>query len=289
MRSMSTKWPAIGRILAICALLWAPAGSEAGAQQPDRWYLSAGLGMDWASLMRQAGDNRDRTCYPDMDCRYLPNGMPEGYRWYYDLEPGTGLAFEFAFGRVFDHMRMELSAGQRKQNLDQRFVAITFLNGGSIREAVNDVRSNAMASIGDLTTRTYSLNGYYDFPIRYRGVTPYVGAGLGISSLVVSELHYSASYTGTQGPDDPPLASFNNMQEVDLSDLSLAKSLYAGADYFLGGGILLGLKLTYTGVGDLDDRSEYALHRMAGLTNETNVSRTDHWSVTATFRLLLPN
>ena len=178
-------------------------------------------------------------------------------------------------------------ATQRGNNLDQIFSGIAYLDGSPIIDAGNDIQSNSVASLGGLTTRMLSLNGYYDFPTAANRITPYLGAGLGLSFVKVTELHFRTNYTGTQRPSDPPLQSLNSRQDVDLSDTALAKHLYAGADYSLNNKTLLGLKLAYTLVGDIEDTSSYSMHPVDGLTNITQVSDISHRSLTVTLKYLL--
>ena len=276
---------AIRGILGVCIVLGAAGESTAGEPRRTGWYVGAGAGLNWSSSMKQVGHNQDTTCYPDFDCGHLPGGMPDGYRWRYDLESDVGTAFEVSIGYMSDRVRLELSAAQRKNDIDQKFSGIGYLDGTSIIDAGNDVQSNFMASIGDLTTRTLSLNAYYDFPTVANRITPYLGAGVGLSFVKVSNLRFSANYTGTQG-SGPPLQSFNGRQEADLSDTVLAKHLYAGGDYSWGNKTLLGLKLAYTQVSDIEDRSSYLVHPVSGLTNLTKISGMDHWSLMITLKYL---
>ena len=177
-----------------CGAYWGSAScsarrarAPAGEPQRSGWYVGAGVGANWSSDMEQMGHNRDTLCYPNDDCSHLPGGMPGGYRWRYDLEADTGVAFEAVIGYMFDSVRLELSASQRKNELDQKFSGSSYLDGTSIRDAGNDIRSNSMASIGALTTRTLSLNFYYDFPTVANRIIPYLGAGLGLSFVEVSK------------------------------------------------------------------------------------------------------
>lgn len=286
MRLSSAVFRAMWGILGVCIMLGASCGSAAGEPQRSGWYVGAGVGANWSSDMDQMGHNRDTLCYPNDDCSHLPGGMPGGYRWRYDLEADTGVAFEAVIGYMFDSVRLELSASQRNNELDQKFSGSSYLDGTSIRDAGNDIRSNSMASIGALTTRTLSLNLYYDFPTVANRIIPYLGAGLGLSFVEVSDLYYRSDYKGAQRPSDPPLQSFNSWQDTDLSDTALAKHLYAGADYSLSNKTLLGLKLAYTQVGDIEDRSSYIVHPVDGLTSLTEVSGMNHWSLMITFKYL---
>ena len=165
MRLSSVLLRAISGALGVCVALGASGESAAGEPRLSGWYVSAGVGANRSSSMEQVGHNRDTTCYPDEDCSLLPGGTPGGYRWRYDLDAGTGTAFEVLIGRNTGRARLELSAAQRKNDIDQKFTGITYLDGTLIQDAGNDIQSNATASVGDLTTRTLSLSAYYDFPL----------------------------------------------------------------------------------------------------------------------------
>ena len=101
--------------------LGASGKSAAGEPRRSGWYMGAGAGANWSSSMEQMGHNRETTCYPNDDCSHLPGGIPDGYRWRYDLEADTGVAFEAAIGFMFDGVRLELSASQRNNDLEQKF------------------------------------------------------------------------------------------------------------------------------------------------------------------------
>lgn len=271
-------------VLGACSVLGAAGDSAAGEPRRTGWYVGGGVGADWPSTMKQVGHNRDTLCYPDNDCSHLPGGMPSGYRWRYKLEPDAGVAFEAAVGRMFGPWRVELSAAQRTSDIDQKLSGIGYLDGKPIRSAGNDIRSNAMASIDDLMTRTLSLSLYYDFPRVADCITPYLGGGLGVAFVELSDLRFHTDYTGTRRPSDLPLPSLASRQDVDLSDIVLAKHLYAGADYSLTDKTLLGLKLAYTWVDDIEDRSGYSSHPVEGLTSLTKISGMDHWTLMVTVK-----
>ena len=271
---------------AVLGLLVLGTASGGMAGEPVAWYVSAGAGANWASDAKQSGRNRDTTCYPDHDCNHLPGGTPSGYRWRYDLDIDPGTALEVAVGVRFDDIRLELSASQRKNDANQESPRISYLDGTVIKSAGNGIKSNPEVSVGDLTTRTLSVNAYYDFPAIAHRITPYLGAGLGLSFVEVSRLQYRSNYTDAQGASSPSLRSFNGRQDVDLSDTALAKHLYAGADYGLSDKTLLGLKLAYTHVGSIEDRDSYLEHKVDALTSVTKISSTEHWSVMITLKYL---
>ena len=274
------KLRAIGAALAICAVLGAAGQSTAGEPKRSAWYVSAGIGMNWTSGMKQTGWNRDTICYPENDCGHV-GGAPEGYRWFYDLDSDRGTAFEISIGRMFDNARLELSAAQRNNNVEQKFTGITYLDGSAI---VSDPGSNytsaATVAVDDLTTRTLSLNVYYDFPLPASRLVPYLGAGLGFSLVELSGLYFHIQYSCKDPASDCDRPEqYNSRQDVDLTDTVLSKHLYAGVDYRLDDRFLVGLKLSYSLVDDLEDRSSYSEHPVPGLTNLTEISGMNHWSL----------
>ena len=248
-------------ILALCSV------SDVAAWNESRsgWYIGGDIGSNRASDMDQEGWNRETTCYPTDAC-FDADPVPAipGYRWRYDIDAAPGAAFELLAGRIFNRTRLELSLARRKNNTDQMFRGITYYDGtpGEKRRG-STVASNARNSIDNLTVHTLALNAYYDFPDVYRGISPYVGLGLGPAFVKVSGVHFSTHYEDTSGNAqayDPPLSFYDSRQEADLRDTVLAGHLHAGADCNLKDRILLGLKLTYSMVGDIASAGGYSVH-----------------------------
>ena len=244
------------------------------------WYLAAGAGVTGASGLEQAGRNRDTTCYPDDDCGHLPGGAPAGYRWFYNLHANRGTAAEIAVGRRFGPLRLEVSVAQRRSGIEQEFTGITYLDGSRLMPAAeSDYESASAGSVDDLTTRTLSLNVYRDVSLGLSRITPYVGAGLGVSSVALSGLYYESRYRCRPNiPCDNP-GQYDGRQDVDVSDTVPSGHLHVGADIGLGDRLLLGLKLTYSVIGDMEDRGAYAFHRVPGLTSVTAISGIRQWSL----------
>lgn len=288
MRASRKKLCAIIAALAICVILGAAGASAAQEARPSGWYVGAGAGVNKASTMKQAGWNRDDICYPEDDCGHLAGGAPEGYRWYYDLETDDGAVFEVSVGRTLGAFRLELALAQRKNDLEQKFTDITYLDGSRSRRAQNsNYQSEARASVDDLTTRTLSLNAYYDFSIAGSRFTPYVGIGAGVSFLELSGLYYESWYSCRNPAADCEMPErYNSRQYEDISDTVLSTHLHAGLDYRASERVLVGLKLTYSMVGDMKDvegtyvkHPEFVEHPVAGLPNFTTISDMNHWSV----------
>ncbi len=238
------------------------ASGEAGAE-PGRsgWYIGGGIGANWTSRMDQEGWNRDTYCYPDSAACDVPGPSENisGYRWMYDLGMDAGSAFEVSVGRMFNRWRLEFSAAQRNNAIEQKFKSVTFLDGSlDTRPPGNMVTSNSMSRIDDLTTRTLSLNAYYDFTNVFERITPYLGVGLGVAFVEISGVHFSTRY------EDPArdLSRFDSTQDADLSDTVFLGNVYAGADYSLTDETLLGVKLTYSMMGDVEHTGGYSVHPM---------------------------
>ena len=248
--------------------------------------------------MDQEGWNRETTCYPTEAC-FDADPVPEvsGYRWRYDIASAAGAVFEISAGRIFDRTRLELSFAQRKNGLDQMFRSITDYDGVPMEaRRGGSVVSNARNSIDHLTVRTLALNAYYDFPDAVGGISLYLGAGRGPAFVKVSGLHFSTDYQDTSGNAqayDPPLSFYNSRQDVDLSDTVLAGHLHAGADYGLNAKTLLGLKLTYSMMGDIESTGGYSLHpfheRDPDFTNRNTFTGPHHWTLSFTVKFLFGN
>ena len=289
---------AVGGILVLCPISDVAAQSGSGGTSRSGWYIGGGIGSNWASNMDQEGWNRDPLCYPTDAC-FDTDPVPKisGYRWRYDIAAAAGAAFELSTGLIFDRTRLELSFAQRKNSLDQAFRSITDYDGTPMQERRGStVVSNTQASIDNLTMRTLSLNAYYDFSDASRGISPYLGAGVGPAFVRVTGVHFSNDYEDTSGNAqayDPPLSFYNSHQDADLSDVVLAVHLYAGADYRLNDKTLLGLKLTYSMVGDIEDSSGYSLHplheRDPDFPNHNTFTGTRHWTVMLTVKRLFGN
>ena len=105
---------------------------------------------------------------PLFRCRSRP--ALSGYRWRYAIDADAGTGFEVTFGRALGPLRLEISASQSKNNIEQEFVSLEYLDG-SPWTGREGVVSNDVASIGDLTTRIVALNVYRDFSAPHRALT----------------------------------------------------------------------------------------------------------------------
>ncbi len=261
------------------------------------WYVGGGIGANWTSRMEQVGWNRETYCYPDAcDQPGLSKDIQgvsiPGYRWMYDLDVEAGSAFEISVGRMFNRWRLEISAAQRTNDVEQQFRGITYLDGTSpIHPSQgNRVTSNSMARIDDLTTRVLSLNAYYDFTNVFARITPYLGVGLGVAFVEISGLHFSTDYQDLSDPSRD-LSFYNSRQDVDLSDTVFMGNVYAGTDYSLTDETLLGVKLTYSMMDDVDATGRYSTHPAhredPGFINHNTFSGPRQFSVMFTMKYLL--
>ena len=120
MKRSVVRWAAVGAMVTVCAL-----SGEADAEpQRSEWYIGGGVGAGWVHDMEERGWNRDTYCSPrTCDEPGLSENIEgisiPGYRWNYDLDLDLGSAFEIAVGRTFNRWRLEISAAQRKNDIDQ--------------------------------------------------------------------------------------------------------------------------------------------------------------------------
>lgn len=281
----------VGAVVMIFAL----SGNVGAETERSEWYISGGVGVNWTGDMDQVGWNRDTYCYPD-SCdtpgrsQDIDGVSIPGYRWSYNLDMGVGSAFEIAVGRTFNRLRLEISAAQRKNDVDQQFTNITYLDGRApYRRSEDNIRSNSMARIDDLTTRTLSFNAYYDFLDTLPTITPYLGVGLGVAFVKISGVYFSSDYKDQNNPSQD-LSRYNSRKDSDESDTVLVGNLYAGADYSLTDETLLGLKFTYSMMDDVEDTGGYLYHPVheenPAFTSHENFSGPRQWSVMMTVKYL---
>ena len=251
------------------------------------WYISVGVGANQSATLEQSGHNQDTTCYPTRDCGHLPGGMPGGYRWFYDLRPETGAAFELAVGRTFTPIRVELSFGRQSLDLEQEFTGLTYLDGSVPVPATDSgYASRTTAGVDGLTLHTLALNAYYDLPLPQSRVTPYVGAGLGVSFAELSGLHFSEHYSCTDASRCENPERYDGRQDVDMSDTVASVHFHAGADYRLGERLAVGVKLSYSLTEDIREHHAYTYHALPGMSNDALVSGIGYGSLMINLKYL---
>ncbi len=253
----------------------------------SNWYLGANVGMNWTSSLLQEGHNRDTTRYPDHDSVNWTDRSPEGYRWFYHLDADRAPAFEISIGRMFSNTRVELGAAQRRSGIEQHFTNITYLDGSPVLPNPDSpVQSSSTASIDNLTTRTLQLSAYYDFPLAETKLVPYVGAGAGLSKSRISDLYYYGQYSCKPGAECSDPSQYDSLQDVNASDTDISGHVHAGVDYRLSQRFLLGMKLTYSRFGNINDENTYIKHKISDLTNTTEFRGIEQWSLTVGLKYL---
>ena len=249
--------------------------SQVQAQQVG-WYLGAGVGMNDTGAFNQAGFNDDTLCYPAFVC----DGAPAGYRWFYDLEPDSGMALEFSAGRAWNDWRVEVALARLDNGIDQRFTGIEFLNGNPVRFIEQDnYRISTRASAGNLLIHSLAFNIYRDFAAA-GGWTPYLGAGIGAARAELTELYFEERYTCiSEACQGRPRGEFDSLQLADLSDTVHTAQIFAGADYDIADELKLGLKLAWRHVDEFSAVDSYLEHAPPSKSNTNSFGNTSHWSL----------
>ena len=256
-----------GCILILGATASAGAQQATGSWPNSGWYLGASVGTAWAGEIDQNGSNRDTICYPDHACFDDGSSSPiTGYRWRYGVDASPGVGYGIALGRIFGRARLELALAQRRHGLDQAFRSVSYYDGRpTVPRPGGTVVSNAQASIDHLRVRTVALHAYQDLSVTDGSLVPYVGIGAGPAFVSVSRVRFSTRYEDVAvAPQayDPPLSFYDGSQETDFSDIVPAGHLHAGADYELGSRMRVGLRLTYSILGPVEDDGRYSRHPM---------------------------
>ena len=274
--------------LAFCCAVMAD--SVTGAD--SRWYLGAGTGIALHSGMEQVGWNADTVCYPTDACFAIdPVPSVPGYRWRYAIDADAGAAFAIMLGREFPGFRIEISAAHSRNDLEQAFVDIEYLDGSERAPGDGTVVADVTTSIGALTTRVASLDIYRDLAAPGARIIPYLGIGLGVAYAKIRDVHFSADYRDASPVPpayDPPLSFYGSNQDDDLSDVAAAGKFHAGADYLAGPKTRIGAKLTCSLLEGTADDGVYSRHPMhaqdPGFSNRNTFDSSRNCSMAVTLK-----
>ena len=231
-----------------------------------KWYLGAGTGIALHSGMEQVGWNADTVCYPTDAC-FASDPVPPvpGYRWRYAIDADAGAGLAVALGRELPGFRIEISAAHSRNDLEQAFVHIEYLDGSEAAPGGGTVVADVTASIGALTTRVASLDVYRDLAAPGARVIPYLGIGLGVAYAKIRDVHFAADYRDVSPVPpayEPPLSFYGSTQSDDHSDMVATGRFHAGADYVTGPKTRVGAKLTCALLEGTADDGVYSRHPM---------------------------
>ena len=107
-------------------------------------------------------------------------------------------------------------------------------------------------------------------------------------------MHYEQHYREPEGNDgayDPPLSHYTSRQDVDMAGTVLGGHLHGGADFGVADRTALGVKLTYTVLGDIEYTGTYQEHPLhtvdPNFSNHTAFTGTRYWMLLFTVRYAL--
>ena len=279
-----------GACVAICLVL--AIGPNLSMADGD-WYVAAGFGLSGGDDVQQDGWNADAFCYPDSACfDQVPVPRLPGYAWQYDNSLDRDGAFELSLGRAFGDARLELTFAEQSNDIEQQFKSIAYLDGTPVLpRAGAPVGSTSNGSIEHQRVRTLSLDAFYDIPVTWGALSPWVGAGIGLAMVEIGSVRFAIDYhdaSGAAGIYDPPLTFYRSVQDEDLQDDAFVWHLHAGVDYALTEQTSLGLKFTWIAAQDIEDTGGYETHPMQQIdpafanTNTFNGAR--NWRIMLTIR-----
>jgi opacity protein-like surface antigen len=231
MGSLKTLWY-LPALLGLCAPALAadmlpPPPSEPGpavSELGSGWYLRGDVGyVDYAK--------------PKEDPPYGQPGSPlENLRLRDQFSVGGGFGYQLT-----NWFRADVTADYRNRT---NFDAVSSRTG--FREGFN-------SESGSFETTTALLNGYFDLG-KWWGVTPYVGAGVGVAQNRFRD-YYSETTCLTPTCGDPAgnynLGPQGRVYRDKSSDYNLAWALMAGAAVDVGYGFKLDLGYRYMNLGEV--------------------------------------
>ena len=277
----------------IFAAISAVDASENEAARPD-WYLSVALGPNWSSSVTQTGWNLDPYCYPDSACfDQIPIPNVTGYRWQYTIKLDRSAALELFLERRFGRTRLELALALQSSETEQQSTGFGYLDGSSIRPRTGDlVNATASASINERRLRTVFLDAFYEFS-QAGGmvVTPYLGVGLGRTTVSYRDMQYLSDYRSMAAEVsayNPPLPFYSTIQNTNLEDRVNSWRLHAGADYDIGNNRFIGLRPTHQEVNNITSAGRYQNHPVHStnpdFVNTNSFSGGQLWFLSIAFR-----
>lgn len=264
--------------------------------QASDWYAGLSLGANQVSGADHSGWNSDAVCYPGFAC-FNQDPVPaiDGYRWRYASDLDTGYALKLHLGREFGRFRLEAALAERKNDLSHaQFLSLTHLDGSPVGSSTSTASSQVMSGLGDYRVRELSVSAYLDFPDAFESITPYVGVGIGLAEIEISNVFFSDVYSDPTNPNamyDPPLSFYNGHQDEDLSDVVLGTHLHAGIDHPLSNRTTIGLQVIWTRYGKMRDEGRYSVHPMHSIdpdfASHTEFDATKHISLVISWRRML--
>ena len=133
----------------------------------------------------------------------------------------------------------------------------------------------ADGGVDDVMAHNLFANVYYEFAAGSR-YTPYAGVGAGVAFV---SMDYFMRWKRNDQPSridtfenlmmKAQIAGTTSISDRRLSDLLVGYQALAGVDYELGGGVTLGFKVRWTGLGEFEDEAQYTQLR----SHESTVGR----------------
>ena len=227
-------------------------------------------------------DSLDTVCYPNQSVCV----QHSGYRWNYDLPSDLGRTVSAALGRYRGQLRVEVASRYVKRNLDQEFTSITFLDGGALPPPAesSDYSSTVFSSIGEFSSRSVLLAAYYRLRPNDQKISPYFGAGAGLSMVHISNIHYAERYHCEAVVCLPDASTYDNLQLTSLTGHSVSGHFFAGLDYGMSTRTVLSAEASFSALRKVTDQLAYLYHGVPGLTSETTISAIRQFALTVKVR-----
>jgi opacity protein-like surface antigen len=173
------------------------------------------------------------------DIGYVAHKRPEA-----DFASGA-LAGSFARESLSDNAGFGVGLGYRFNPNFRADITADYFSARFKGVAPTPTFATSLADKGHFQSSTFLVNGYLDFGT-FRGLTPYVGAGIGVAHNVLSD-YSRATYDAATG-----VATWERLAGGD--DYALAWALMAGVGVKLSSNFTLDLGYRYVGRGDVRTR-----------------------------------
>ena len=172
--------------------------------------------------------------------------------------PVVGMGFGWQVNRFRFDLTGEYRATARVKALDGLSATLVGPDGTLVANTAYDANMSAVVGL---------MNGYFDLGT-WRGVTPYVGAGIGFSRIQMSDLTTLSTATFTDSATGATTTQITPGTAGDKTEINLAWALMAGLSFDVGTHAKLDLGYRYLNLGGNLSASSGLIDCVCGTTGQ---------------------
>lgn len=228
----------------LMAVLWMTGISLpiSAAQAAEGWYISA---RSFVTVLDDATNdgNQGQRGIPFA----LSVNIPVTTRSQFETGFGVAGSFGYGFGNLdggilSGRVRLEGEFAYRENDLDQLTIRDDGLGTGDLLAGV--LLGEVVPTGGNVASKSFMISGFYDFGVT-SPIKPYLGAGIGVARISMSNVDGSTGLTTTLFPPEANHSIIVGLSIDDNADSVLAYQLGAGVSYDISATVTLAVDYRY--------------------------------------------